>query len=231
MGKRRKGNTRGMPFHLYDQRTKELATARGLSAANDEAADGVALIEKPRPTFPEPMASADAVREDLAAVTQPHEVNVSLSPQTDQLTASYTSTKTQSWLLSFFSAPSPLRLETLSFIASIEENTRQLHNADQLFIAACLHVMLVIKEPYLNAWFFNDPKGSDMFTILTEKVGEKTDEEQLDFLKALNDYLQDGAIQEKIKFGGQTAAVVLSGIAAQIESLKEKTAAPIAAAV
>lgn len=84
---------------------------------------------------------------------------------------------------------------------------------------AYLLVQHEIHTSYQSAWFRKDPHSSQLYVELTERLGEKSNEEKIACLMALQTHLQAKSIQEKVNFGSKGVEKILAQLTDQLASL------------
>ncbi len=141
----------------------------------------------------------------------------------------------------FFTAASTERPDEIDFITSIAKSLQapirpqkiNLHTLrkevknledtattmQSIINGACFYVLHKIAEPYKNAWISNDPKASQLYCELTERMGINTDNEQAACLNALKSHLQTQPAQGKVIYGAQTQDAVLAKMDDYIKAL------------
>jgi len=76
-----------------------------------------------------------------------------------------------------------------------------------------------IETSYNQAWLSKDPRASQLYVELTERLGEKSNQDKIACLTALQTHLQSKSIQEKVNFGSKSAEKMLSQLTTQLDLL------------
>ncbi|WP_133129288.1 hypothetical protein [Legionella yabuuchiae] len=84
---------------------------------------------------------------------------------------------------------------------------------------AHLFVLMRIENDYKSAWISKDPKSSQLYQELSQRLGEKTPAEQKTCLETFRDYLNNSDTQAKINFGSLTPEKMLAKINEYIDQL------------
>lgn len=84
---------------------------------------------------------------------------------------------------------------------------------------AYLFVHHEIEESYRKAWVSKDPRASQLYVELTARLGEKSNQDKIACLTALQTHLQSKSVQEKVSFGSKGVDKVLSQLSSQLASL------------
>lgn len=114
-------------------------------------------------------------------------------------------------------------------LKNLTQETKRLDKMAQctplIIHGAYLFVQNEIKASYQNAWFSKDPHSSKLFQELTHRLGEKSNDEKMACLTALQTHLQSKTIHDKILFGSKGVEKVLSQLNTQISSLESPSPA------
>lgn len=136
----------------------------------------------------------------------------------------------QSTVFNFFTPVSPERLQAIAFVTSVLDNLDRTvlseKTCEEITYGAYTHVLNDIKSSYKGGWVSTNPKSSQLFSLLSEKLDGKTsDLDKLNHLSRLHLYLKTDAVREKINFGTKLPDSVLDQISTEIDNLSPKSAA------
>ncbi len=150
----------------------------------------------------------------------------------------------QSSVLSYFTTPSSDRPEAIDLITSIAESLKlqsrapktnlhalraekrrmaqELSTMSSIVDGSYVYVSQDIQESYQDAWWNTDPNASQLYVEISERTGEKSNEEKISCLMALQSYLQTDAARATVKFGTKNLEIVLAKITAQMDALSHR---------
>ena len=136
----------------------------------------------------------------------------------------------QATIFNFFTPVSPERLQAIAFVTSVLDNLDRTvlseKACEEITYGAYTHVLNDIKSSYKGGWVSTNPKSSQLFSLLSEKLDGKTsDLDKLNHLSRLHLYLKTDAVREKINFGTKLPDSVLEQISTEIDELSPKSAA------